>query len=241
MSIQPSMNAAPLFYYPGLQGSTTTVALNEDTRRHVVTVLRMQPGGLLVLTDGKGCTATGTIVLADKKNLTVQLAGLQQQAPLSRKTILAISLLKNAARFEWMLEKVTEIGITDIVPLRCERTERQHLKTDRWNQVIFSACLQSKRYYFPSLHPPQDFSSFVQADLPAKRYVAHCMEGSKQQLTPQHQDAVLLVGPEGDFSPHELSVALSADFAPVSLGASRLRTETAGVVGAVMMCSFQPQ
>lgn len=229
------MNEAPLFYFPGLQALSTVVTLDEDTRRHVVTVLRMQPGEQLLLTDGKGISATATIEVADKKKLGVRLAAVHQYPPPLKRSILAVSLLKNATRFEWMLEKVTEIGVTEIIPLLCSRTERQHFRADRMAQVLVSACLQSRQFHFPLLRAPQQFDSLVLSDLPGARFVAHCMEGAKLPLASQQHDAILLVGPEGDFSPAELSLALANQFIPVSLGNTRLRTETAGIVGAAMM------
>jgi 16S rRNA (uracil1498-N3)-methyltransferase len=228
------MNEAPLFFFSGLSVSSSAVVLDEDTRRHVVTVLRMQAGERILLTDGKGKSAMATIVLADKKKLVVN-----QEEPTAHpislhKNILAVSLLKNAARFEWMLEKATEIGVAAIIPLLCERTERQHVKAERWSQVITSACLQSRQFHFPVLHPLQKFDALFDTALPATRLIAHCMPGQKQVLGPQ-QDAVLMIGPEGDFSARELSLAIENDCIPVSLGNTRLRTETAGIVGAVMM------
>ena len=229
------MSALPLFHFSALQSSHGTVHLTEEIRKHAITVLRMQVGERVMLTDGKGCSAEALIVEADKKNL---LVGLEEKvfhpAP-PKKMILGISLLKNTARFEWMLEKVTEIGITEIIPLLAERTERLHFREDRFQQILVSACLQSGQYHFPILHQPIKFTALFNADLPTSKFIAHCMEGAKPQLKGQSTDSILLIGPEGDFTAEELAIAVQHQFEPVGLGESRLRTETAGIVGAVLL------
>ena len=230
-----AMNALPLFHFPALQPSQGTINLTEEIKKHAVTVLRMQAGEQLVLTDGKGCSATADILQADKKQLTVALGELVAHPAPQKKMILGISLLKNTARFEWMLEKVTEIGITEIIPLLAERTERQHFRQDRFQQILVSACLQSGQFHFPILHEPMKLAAVFSMDLPPQKFIAHCMEGNKPQLAGQSSDSILLIGPEGDFTAEELAFAMQHQFAPVSLGESRLRTETAGIVGAVLL------
>jgi 16S rRNA (uracil1498-N3)-methyltransferase len=229
------MNSLPLFYFPALNTTQGVVDLDDAIRHHASVVLRMGEGEKMLLTNGKGLSANATIILSSKKQLTVQLHDFVEHAPVSRKLILGISLLKNAARFEWMLEKVTEIGITEIYPLRCERTEKQHYKKERFEQIIVSACLQSQQFHFPLLHEPVSFDQLIGAELPDQKFIAHCLEGDKEILSKTNNDAILLIGPEGDFTQQEIEVALAQAFIPVSLGATRLRTETAGVVGAVMM------
>jgi len=229
------MNALPLFHFPALPSLQGTINLTEEIRKHAVTVLRMQAGEQLVLTDGNGCSATADILQADKKQLTVALGELVAHPAPQKKMILGISLLKNTARFEWMLEKVTEIGITAIIPLLAERTERQHFRQDRFQQILVSACLQSGQFHFPILHEPMKLAAVFSMDLPPNKFIAHCMEGDKPQLEGQSSDSILLIGPEGDFTSAELDLAVQHQFEPVGLGESRLRTETAGIVGAVLM------
>jgi 16S rRNA (uracil1498-N3)-methyltransferase len=229
------MSELPLFFYAGLQAGSGEIQLDEETRRHVVTVLRMQPGEKIELTDGQGNSCTAIITLADKKKLLIAPGAFIKHPPVERTLWLGISLLKNASRFEWMLEKVTEIGITHIIPLLTERTARQHFRQERMQQIVVSACLQSRQYHFPQLLSPSSLDQFLQTALPASRYIAHCMHGEKSLLPGTDQDAVLLIGPEGDFTATELSQAVGAGFRPVSLGQSRLRTETAGIVGAVLL------
>lgn len=230
-----AMNALPLFHFPALPSLQGTINLTEEIRKHAVTVLRMQAGEQLVLTDGNGCSATADILQADKKQLTVALGELVAHPAPQKKMILGISLLKNTARFEWMLEKVTEIGITAIIPLLAERTERQHFRQDRFQQILVSACLQSGQFHFPILHEPMKLAAVFSMDLPPQKFIAHCMEGNKPQLTGQSSDSILLIGPEGDFTAEELVLAIEQHFEPVGLGESRLRTETAGIVGAVLL------
>ena len=229
------MNALPLFYFSSLAPSASVIDLDDTIRHHAVTVLRMSEGEKMLLTNGKGISATATIIRSSKKQLSVQLHDFIEHPNLSRKLILGISLLKNAARFEWMLEKVTEIGITEIYPLRCERTEKQHYKKERFEQIIISACLQSQQFHFPILHEPIALREMLDQSLPNQKFIAHCMEGDKTLLSHPSGDAALLIGPEGDFTAQEIDKAIVQQFIPVSLGNTRLRTETAGIVGAVLM------
>lgn len=231
------MSELPLFYFTSLKEVSSTAILDEETRRHVVTVLRMQIGESIMLTDGTGTSAVATIEHADKKQLMVSLGKLVQHPGPERKVILGLSLLKNAARFEWMLEKVTEIGVTEIIPILSERTERQHFRHERLLQIITSASMQSGRYHFPKLHSPMKFQTLFNLQLPAVRFIAHCMDGEKKKIVMQHEDSVTLIGPEGDFTAAEVELAMKHQFTSVTLGDTRLRSETAGVVAAVLLRS----
>lgn len=229
------MNTLPLFYFPALNVDQSIVDLDDDIKHHAFTVLRMGVGEQMKLTNGRGLSSTATIQVVSKKKLSVQLHDFVEYPSPIRKLILGISLLKNAARFEWMLEKVTEIGITEIFPLRCERTEKQHYKKERFEQIIISACLQSQQFHFPLLHEPIGFQEMLNQQLPQQKFIAHCIDSEKSMLSSAIGDAVLLVGPEGDFTLQEIEQATTLHFIPVSLGNTRLRTETAGLVGAVLM------
>jgi 16S rRNA (uracil1498-N3)-methyltransferase len=229
------MIESPFFYYAALKDASGSIHLDEDTRRHVVTVLRMQVGTHIMLMDGQGLSADAVIEVADKKTLRVSLIEKSSFPQPIHKTILAISLLKNTSRFEWMLEKVTEIGLTDVVPLISERTEKIHFREDRMKQIIISAAIQSKQMWMPVLHAPRKFEELISESTSSRKFIAHCLGGQKKILSRQESDSLLLIGPEGDFTPGEIDMALQRSFMPVSLGESRLRTETAGVVGAVLM------
>jgi len=225
----------PFFYHATLKDAHGSILLDDDTRRHVVTVLRMQAGGQLMLMDGAGVVADAVIEVADKKTLKVSIIDKRSYPQPIHKTILAISLLKNTSRFEWMLEKITEIGLTDVVPLISERTEKIHFREDRMKQIVISAAIQSKQMWMPVLHAPKKFDEFIAESTCSRKFIAHCLVGQKKILSRQEDDSLLLVGPEGDFTTREIKLALQRSFIPVSLGESRLRTETAGVVGAVLM------
>jgi 16S rRNA (uracil1498-N3)-methyltransferase len=229
------MNEIPFFYYSALMDAHGSILLDEDTRRHVVTVLRMQAGSQLMLMDGKGLAANVVVEQADKKILRVSISEKKSYPQPISKTILAISLLKNTSRFEWMLEKVTEIGLTDVVPIISERTEKIHFREDRMRQIIISAAIQSKQMWMPVLHAPKKFEELIANSTGTSKFIANCLSGEKKTLSRQDEDSLLLVGPEGDFTSSEIELALQHSFIPVSLGESRLRTETAGVVGAVLM------
>jgi 16S rRNA (uracil1498-N3)-methyltransferase len=221
----------PIFYHSQLSTQPASVLLEEETQKHLVTVLRMQEGDHFILTDGKGLSARATIQQIAKKQVTVSLRQYETHAKEGIKISLGISLLKSTTRFEWMLEKVTELGVYEIFPLITERTERQHFKRERFDQIVRSASLQSEQFVFPHLHDPQSLESLIQLDLPSFRYIAHCYPNEKSPLSKQSDDCILLIGPEGDFTHHEIESAFQKKFIPVELGATRLRTETAGIVG----------
>ncbi|MFN5134460.1 MAG: RsmE family RNA methyltransferase, partial [Chitinophagaceae bacterium] len=148
-----------------------------------------------------------------------------------------------ASRFEWFLEKATELGITEIVPLLCERTERQHFRYERMKGILLSAMLQSKQLWLPALSEPVKFEEYIQQTSSSNKItklIAHCEDAQKQQLSSlpiaEFSDSVILIGPEGDFTPTEIKIALQHQYLPVALGETRLRTETAGVAAAVLLC-----
>ena len=249
----------PFFYIGSIDSSVKSIILDEETSRHVVQVLRMKKGEKLNLTDGKGNLLTAEIILDHKKHCEVKvidsrlLQRLRQSAlgggrrtPDSRLITIAISLLKNTTRFEWFLEKVTEIGVSQIIPLICERTEKQKFRFERMQQICISAMLQSQQCWLPVLHKPVAYELlFRQVEIANadQKFIAYCMEEEKKSLLNSHPDSyrdssihsLILIGPEGDFSKEEIELAAQYNFIPVSLGATRLRSETAGVVAAVLL------
>jgi 16S rRNA (uracil1498-N3)-methyltransferase len=159
-----------------------------------------------------------------------------------RKVIIGISLIKNSSRFEWFLEKATEIGVYEIIPLLCERTEKEKFRIDRMKGICISAMLQSQQTWLPLLHEPVAYDLlFRQEEIAriAQKFIAHCVDGQKHDLASSVDKSlasqIILIGPEGDFSPKEIEEALQSNFIPVSLGDTRLRTETAGIVAAAML------
>lgn len=228
-------STAPLFYQSELSSDQKIISLDEETRKHIVTVLRMKVGDGLVVTNGKGLSACATILEIEKRNISVALDQFETHQKNSTSISLGISLLKNNTRFEWMLEKVTELGVSEIFPLVTDRTERQHFRKERFEQIIRSACLQSEQYIFPVLHEPVSVEKIIQSDLPSHRLIAHCYDSEKTSILKGTEDCILLIGPEGDFTQSELQLAYEHQFVPVSLGNTRLRTETAGVVGVALL------
>ena len=227
----------PFFYIESYDASVKTIVLDEDTSRHVVQVLRMKEGERLNLTDGKGNLIEAEITDAHK-HCIVKIINSRFTIHDSRKVIIAISLLKNTNRFEWFLEKATEIGVTEIIPLICERTEKQKFRYDRMRQICISAMLQSQQCWLPRLGEPKQLNvQAIQQFEHQQKFIAHCDEGNKQQLSNQtiQQSSLILIGPEGDFTKEEIELALENNFIPVSLGKTRLRTETAGVVAATLL------
>jgi 16S rRNA (uracil1498-N3)-methyltransferase len=248
--------ALPFFYISSYSAGQQEIVLDEDNSRHVIQVLRMKTGDPLQLTDGKGTLLTAAILDSHKKKCVVKVISAQTLPPKEQKVSIAISPLKNASRFEWFLEKATEIGVSEIIALICDRTERQHTRQDRLQHILVSALLQSQQTWLPVLRGPTPFSQWVKEAEYAHRLIAHCLEEPRptedlvawrrRQIPvgppasaaprPSATTSLILIGPEGDFSPEEVALALKEGFIPVTLGDNRLRTETAGVVAATLLC-----
>ena len=230
--------ALTYFYEPEITPNTTAFTLSEETSKHCVKVLRMDKGEQLNLTDGKGNLFTASILIADKKSTEVKIDSTISVPQLKRKISIAISLLKNTGRFEWFLEKATEIGVSKIIPLICHRTERQHFRYDRMNNVLIAAMLQSQQSWLPELNEPMHFEQVL--GFPHQKFIAHCEAQQKKELKefPISGNVLMLIGPEGDFARDEISSALQNNFQAVSLGNTRLRAETAGVVAATLLMNL---
>lgn len=229
--------ALPYFFEPTVSFASTLFQLSEETSKHCIQVLRMKSGEPLELTNGKGALFTASIAQEDKKHCTVIIEK-ETIVPVPKKQItIAISLLKNTSRFEWFLEKATEIGVTEIIPLICDRTEHTRFRTERMQQIVVAAMLQSQQSWLPILHEPEKISHIIQTSRHSQKLIAHCEENQKTSISEIKKDnhAILLIGPEGDFTPQEITKALENGFDPVSLGNTRLRTETAGIVGATIL------
>ena len=236
--------ALPFFFTEVVSSINNIIVLTEENSRHIVQVLRMAEGRQINITDGLGTICTAEIVEANKKKCTVKtLDTLKQIAP-AKKVCIAISPVKNSSRFEWFLEKATEIGVTEIVPLICARTEKQYLKHDRLRGILISAMLQSQQAWLPVLCEPVKFEKFVEENKSNNKFIAHCDEQNKisfKEITGQLSNqlithSTILIGPEGDFTKDEIDFALQNNFTPVALGNTRLRTETAALVAATLLC-----
>ena len=213
-------------------------ALSGESSRHIVQVLRMTENEHLLITNGKGELLTASLTKANKKSAEVKIINRAFTPYRKPKVIIGISLIKNRNRFEWFLEKATEIGVHKIIPFISERTEKQHFRYDRMRSIVISAMLQSQQSWLPELLQPIDFGKLITTSSYQNKYIAHCIPGEKENLSgleTKERDSFIVIGPEGDFSEHEIELAIEHGFTPVSLGETRLRTETAGFVAAVLL------
>lgn len=222
--------------------------LPEDEARHAIKVLRARVGDYFHLIDGKGGFADATIVEVGKRNCVVEVAEIQHQAEPTAKLTMIVSPTKQTDRFEWFLEKAVEIGVDRVIPVWTTRSERKVEKHDRWQKVLVSAMKQSGRSWLPILESAVSFEEAVEM-CEGKLYIAHCMDavegsktGSKTHLIKAlnaGESASIAIGPEGDFTREEVELALDKGAIETSLGDSRLRTETAGIVAVTYFRSVQ--
>lgn len=230
------------FFYKELLSEDKTATLNEDTSKHIVQVLRMKKGEQVQLTDGKGWKQLAEITTDNKKSVEVKIIKSEFTPPSQKSSTIAISLIKNAPRFEWFLEKAAEIGISEIIPLICDRTEKQHFRFERMKNILISAMLQSQQVWLPVLQPPLKFKDVLPYQTYEQKYIAHCMETDKvilkDILSRDKSNTIILIGPEGDFTPTEVSNAIENGYIPVTLGETRLRTETAGIAACIFLVSY---
>ena len=234
--------STPFFYSADCNLQRKIIVLDENTSRHIVLVLRMKEGATVQLTDGCGVVLFCKISLVHKKKCEVEILETKRNENKLKKITIAISLLKNGNRFEWVLEKATEIGASEIIPLICERTEVQKFRYERMKSICISAMLQSQQCTLPLLREPTPFNKLVTEDFKnSQKFIAHCTETEKQRLNQQliskSSNQIILIGPEGDFTKNEIELAIQNQFLPVSLGETRLRTETAAVVAATLLCN----
>mgnify|MGYP003578971299 CR=1 FL=1 len=228
----------PVFYARGLSPDADVYVMDEPTSKYCIQVLRRENGQQVLLANGLGQKFTATITDDNRKRCTVKIGHCETIPAPAPSLRIGIAFTKNAARIGWFLEKATEIGIQAIIPLVTQRTEKEKFKAERLENILVAAMLQSQQYYLPELAEPQAFEKVVQESNAAQQFIAHCLPGEKvhlQQAMQPGKDTLMLIGPEGDFTPAEVGLALEKGFKPVSLGNTRLRTETAGVVACVLM------
>jgi 16S rRNA (uracil1498-N3)-methyltransferase len=235
-----SISAVQLFYATAIENGFAQ--LDEEESRHLLQVLRRQVGDRLRLTDGRGWFYDGEIAEAGKKRALVRILERQEAPPERRGRLhLAIAPTKQIERIEWFLEKATEIGVDEITPLLCRRSERTAVRHDRLEKVLISAMKQSLRARLPVLNQLTAFTDFVKKTGESQKLLAWCADPPlphlKTLLLPD-RDVVIAIGPEGDFSPEEIELALRYGFAGAGLGAARLRTETAGLLAVAVMNLF---
>ncbi|MDP5082285.1 MAG: 16S rRNA (uracil(1498)-N(3))-methyltransferase [Winogradskyella sp.] len=222
-----------LFYNSDISENDKSFNFDKDESRHIVKVLRKNIGDTLHITNGKGWRFTAELISANSKHCSVHITQKNQEHKRPYNLHIAVAPTKMNDRFEWFLEKATEIGIETITPIICDNSERKVVKTERFEKIIQSAMKQSLNCYLPQLNNPISFKDFIGQDFIGQKFIAHCEETDKKSLKSQLQsnkDYVILIGPEGDFSVKEIEIALRHNFIPVTLGNTRLRTETAAIV-----------
>lgn len=224
-----------LFYNPNISNSSKEVVFDKEESRHIVKVLRMNEGDIFKITNGKGSFFSAEITNANPKGCLVKILSEEIQPPLPYQLHLAVAPTKLNDRYEWFLEKATEIGITEISPIICDHSERKIIKPERYEKILQSAMKQSLKTYLPILNDAISLKDFINSEktYDGLKCIAHCEETDKKSfksvLLP-NQKITILIGPEGDFSSEEIEFAKRAGFIPVTLGESRLRTETAAIV-----------
>ena len=222
-----------LFYDPNLDESVSQFSFSEDESRHMVKVLRKNTGDVVHITNGKGYLFEAQIKVADPKHCSAAIIATSKKHPDRHWLHMVVAPTKMNDRYEWFLEKATEIGVHEITPILCEHSERKVLKMERMEKVVLAAMKQSQQYFLPKLNEPISFKDYIDLPKNGLLYIAHCDDGDKADLkrrVPADNDVTILIGPEGDFSPLEIATARENGFIPVSLGPNRLRTETAAIV-----------
>ena len=220
-----------IFYTPDI--NLETYILSEEESKHCIKVLRLDSGSLLYLVDGNGGFYDAIIEDPHPKRTKLKILGkVENFGKRNHYLHIAIAPTKNIERVEWFLEKATEIGIDEITPIICDRSERKEIKTERLNKVITSAIKQSIKAYHPKLNEAVRFNNLITQNANTQKFIAHCMDGGKitiKELLIPNSNYLIVIGPEGDFTLEEVEAAVNNNFIPVSLGDSRLRTETAAL------------
>lgn len=231
--------SVPFFYEPNIKAGLSTFELSEASSRHCIQVLRMRTCAALNLTNGLGGKFEARILSEDRKAAVVQIVAETFVPPAAQSRSIGIALLKNSDRFEWMLEKITEIGVSQIFPLTSKRSEQHRFRFDRYNQILIAAMLQSQQCWLPQLAEPQLVEKLIEQSNHGLKLIAHCEDDQKNpiHLLSPAANSLVLIGPEGDFTKEEIELALENNFIPVSLGNTRLRTETAGVVAITLLAN----
>ncbi len=231
-----------LFYTPDITINTNTFTFDKTESRHIIKALRKKIRDQLFITNGKGELFTSEIIIDNDKNCTVQIVNVESKnKPWNYYLHIAMAPTKNIDRFEWFLEKATEIGIDEITPLLCEHSERKIIKKDRLTRILESAMKQSLKFQLPKLNNLTSFSDFIEHNNDKNVFIAHCENTEKKtlkEILKPHQKVTILIGPEGDFSTSEIEAAIKKSLNPISLGESRLRTETAGIVATQAVSFF---
>ncbi len=221
-----------LFYTPEI-ANENSFTLNESESKHAIRVLRLTIDDVIQLIDGKGNFYEAIIVTNHPKKCEVTIIKTNKEVPTKPNLHIAIAPTKNNERLEWFIEKCTEIGINEITPILCEHSERKHLKTERLIKTAISAMKQSLKATLPKINELQNYNDLIKKPYTGKKLIAHCYQQNQKHMAAcciKGENVLILIGPEGDFSLEEVALAIDNGFEPITLGTSRLRTETAGVV-----------
>jgi len=222
-----------LFYTPDIDPAHPHYILSEDESKHCIRVLRLEAGAEVQLIDGRGGLYNASIIDAHPKRTVLQINSLVEAFNKRNHFLhIAIAPTKNIERMEWFVEKASEIGIDEITPVICQRSERKDLKIERLNKIITSAIKQSVKAYHPVLNEPVNLSQLLVKPFDGQKFIAHCDKGPKAALNSsinKHGSYLILIGPEGDFTPNEIGAAVQNGYKAITLGESRLRTETAAL------------
>ena len=222
-----------LFYNPALSETTENFTFDREESKHIVKVLRKKEGDNIFITNGLGYLFESVIIADSEKKCEVKITKETFQEPNSFYTHIAVAPTKMNDRIEWFLEKATEIGIQEITPIMCDHSERKVFKIHRAEKIIQAAMKQSLHFYLPKINEPITLSEFVKKQFEGQKFIAHCEETDRKSLqneVSKNEKITILIGPEGDFSIKEINLARANQFIPVTLGNTRLRTETAALV-----------
>lgn len=243
-----------LFYSPDINSDTIHYTLSEEESGHAIRVLRMKIDNTIFSTDGKGFFYKGTIVNDHPKKCLVKIINkIEDTAKRKFNLSIAIAPTKMIDRFEWFLEKATEIGCDEIIPIQCHHSERTIIKPERLNKVLVSAMKQCLKSQLPVIKDMIDLKKFIltSENYSGQKFIGHIPELSDSEFPPKHPEGILLtkayskeknaliiIGPEGGFSEEEINLAISKNITPISLGNSRLRVETAGIMACAIINSL---
>ena len=230
-----------LFYNPDIDATTENFSFDKEESKHIIKVLRKKDTDILYVTNGFGYLFETEITLASDNKCTVKIISSTKKAPSKVHLHLAVAPTKMNDRYEWFLEKATEIGVQEITPIICDHSERKVVNQERFEKIILTAMKQSNELYLPKLNNAITFKEFVKQKNEGLQLIAHCEEADKKSLKSvlkPNENITLLIGPEGDFSKKEIALAIESEFIPVTLGTTRLRTETAAIVACHSVAFF---
>ena len=227
-----------LFYNPSLDNSYKQFFFPPEESKHITRVLRKKEGDVVHITNGRGYLYEAEILIADQKKCKAQIIAEHKTVPKRYKLHLVVAPTKMNDRYEWFLEKATEIGVDEITPILCDHSERKTVKLERMERIVQAAMKQSLRTVMPKINPMMSYQEFMELENKGLKFIAHCAKGEKMELKRRvatDKDVTVLIGPEGDFSKSEIDLAYKKGYVPVSLGKHRLRTETAAIVACTIV------